>query len=332
MKADNNTNVFDTAINTLVASNECEVKLNSINFHRRLFCLVFNLIFNHKVVYLIVGFLNKRWKFLRTIYVGYSVEEGYLESYAFPSFRSYIKTYKWTPFLAGFFIQDGKLGLKFFISSNEDDFYRADNKENLIQFASRVEDIRQISGATQKTFAGVLPGVLYRNRIIRSMSETEVVIESILKGISKVQTQEGYIGDIPLIVLGGNGFIGRRVIRHLKGRDVYCVDLDSEEHVSHSWPAHLKGREAILINISRKFVLSNYIPHIWRELVLLNEVYPEPSPKEVESYKEKGGSVYHLAGVKGRAYPSFPKAYSGAIPCSAAWMNQDIEVVLKKLA
>ncbi|MBD2248700.1 hypothetical protein [Nostoc sp. FACHB-888] len=330
MKADD-TNVFHTAINTLVASNECEVKLNNINFHRRLFCLIFNLIFNHKVVYLAVGFLNKRWKFLRTIFVGYSVEQGYLEPYAFPSFRSYIKTYKWTPFLAGFFIQDGKLGLKFFISSNEDDFYRADNKENLIQFASRVEDIRQISGATQNAFAGVLPGVLYRNRIIRSMSETEVVIKCILKGISKVQTEEGYIGDIPLIVLGGNGFIGRRVIRQIKGRDVYCVDLDSEEQVSYSWPAHLKGSPAILINISRSFVLSNYIPHVWRELVLLNEVYPEPSPKEVESYKEKGSSVYHLAGVKGRAYPSFPKGYSGAIPCCAAWMNQDIEVVLKKL-
>ncbi|WP_375500421.1 hypothetical protein [uncultured Nostoc sp.] len=254
-----------------------------------------------------------------------------MESYGFPSLN-YIKTYKWTPFLAGFLIQDGKLGLKFFISSNEDDFYQADNKENLIQFASRVEIICQISGAAQKTFAGVLPGVLYKNRIIRSMSETEVVIESILKGILKVQNQEGYIRDIPLIVLGGNGFIGRRVIRQLKDREVYCVDLEGEEHVSYSWPAHLKGREAILINISRKFVLSNYIPQVWTELVLLNEVYPEPSPKEVESYKEKGGSVYHLAGVKGRAYPSFPKAYSGAIPCSAAWMNQDIEVVLKKLA
>lgn len=323
--------MFAIATDTLVVSNKCEEKLNNMNFFRRLFCLVFNLIFNHKIVYLTVGFFNKRWKFLRTIYVGYSVEEGYLESYAFPSLN-YIETYKWTPFLAGFLIQDRKLGLKFFISSNEDDFNRADNKENLIQFVSKVESIRQISGATQKTFAGILPGVLYRNRIIRSMSETEVVIESILKGISKVQTQEGYLGDIPLIVLGGNGFIGRRVIKQLKGRDVYCVDLDSEEQVSYSWSSHLKGSPAILINISRKFVLSNYIPHIWRELVLLNEVYPEPSPKEIESYVEKGGSIYHLAGVKGRAYPSFVKAYSGAIPCSAAWMNQNIEVVLKKLA
>lgn len=114
-----------------------------VKTHRRLFCLVFNLMFNHKIVYFIVGFLNKRWKFLRTIYVGYSVEERYLESYAFPSL-SYIQTYKWTPFLAGFLIQDGKLGLKFFISSNEDDFYQADNKENLIQFASKVEIILSI--------------------------------------------------------------------------------------------------------------------------------------------------------------------------------------------
>lgn len=297
---------------------------------RRLVCLVVNFIFNNVIFFSLVGIVNKRWQFLTNIYVGYSVDNEYINEYTFNN-SLYRNRYKWSPLLAGLVIQDGKIGLKFFTSSFENDFENPENKSNLEDFIAKVENIRKITGAKQKTFAGILPSILYRRRIIGSMYETEIVVESVHKAIDEVIKLEGYSVKTPLIVLGGNGFIGRRVVKNLQGREVYCVDKNSECDFSTSWPQHLTGKDAILINISRKFVLKNYIPYIWPSLILLNEVYPEPTKEEIQDFSNKGGNIYHLAGVKGRAIPSFPKAYSGAIPCSAAWKSDDIKVVVKRI-
>ena len=297
---------------------------------RRLFSLLFNALFNNRLSFYFLGLLNKRFKILKTIYVGYSVDDGYAQEYSFPS-ESFREKYKWSPFLAGFVFQNKKIGLKFFIAANEDDFLDKSNKKNLLDFISKIDRIKELTHAGQKTFAGVLPGVLYMARIIRSMNETEVVVESVCKAIEKVKEEEGYPTDSPVIILGGKGFIGKRVVRKLGSEQVYCVDKSGDDNFSDSWPSFLKNQKSILVNISRQFVLKNYIPHVWPSLVLLNEVYPEPSQQEILSYREKGGNVYHLAGVKGVAIPSFPKAYSGSIPCSAAYMNDQIDVVIKRL-
>ena len=160
------------------------------------------------------------------------------------------------------------------------------------------------------------------------MNETNVVIRSICLAIEKVKQQENFPEDTPLIILGGKGFIGRRVIKELKNKNTHCVDVKNNRGFSNDWPDYLSNQKSILVNISRSFVLKYYMPHIWPNLVLLNEVYPEPNKEEVAQYRKKGGNVYHLAGVKGTAFPSFPKAYSGSIPCSASHYNKNIDCLL----
>ena len=190
-----------------------------------------------------------------------------------------------------------------------------------------------LAGAERKTFAGVLPGVLFIGRHIRTMHETEVVIDSVIQAIDSVLELESYPKCTPIIILGGKGFIGRRVVKRLKGREVFSVDKSSDKgrKVSRDWPTQLKGSPTLLVNISRKFVLEHYLPEIWPELVLLNEVYPEPSKTELEHFQSQGGGIYHLAGVVGKAFPAFPKAYSGSIPCSAAHGHKNLQVNVKKL-
>ena len=304
---------------------------NQSIFFRRTTCFLINKTFNHKPLFLFVGWLNRKLPFLETVYLGYSADPAYINHYASPN-SGYVQKGKWSPFLAGIFKQNGKWGLKFFVSSTEEEFVGRENKDNLKLLAEHLEKIRQTTGASQKTFAGILPGVLYKNRIIHTMEESEVAVATVCKAISIVRELEHYPENVPLIILGGKGFIGRRVIKNLAGREVYCVDKDGEDHVSSSWPEHLTGQKAILINISRKFVLSHYIPYIWDSLVLLNEVYPEPSQEEVQAFTAKGGAIYHIAGIEGKSYPSFPNAYANAIPCSAAWKSDNMQVVLKKLS
>jgi hypothetical protein len=55
---------------------------------------------------------------------------------------------------------------------------------------------------------------------------------------------------------------------------------------------------------------------------------------ERQLIKKAGASCYHIAGVQGRAWPSFPDSYRGAVPCCAStsvdnWDESD--VVLRRV-
>lgn len=101
--------------------------------------------------------------------------------------------------------------------------------------------------------------------------------------------------------------------------------------MSEAWPHHLKGQKAILINVTRKAAIKEYIHLFWPELIVLNEVYPEPSQDEIVQLKKMGCTTYHIVGLQGKAYPSFPQVYEGGIPCCAGIHSKSIEVILKKL-
>ena len=112
--------------------------------------------------------------------------------------------------------------------------------------------------------------------------------------------------------------------------DVYTVDIVHDNN-QNAWPNHLYGEKVVLVNISLKFVLDDYVSRLWPGLVVLNEVYPEPTPATVEKLASRGCSCYHVVGVSGRAVPYFPSAYQGGIPCCAAWLSEGIESLLLKL-
>jgi hypothetical protein len=71
---------------------------------------------------------------------------------------------------------------------------------------------------------------------------------------------------------------------------------------------------------------------MWPGLVVLNEVYPPPSTRCCERIRAKQVKLYHITGVAGAAIPPFPGAYAGGIPCCAADISSDPEVLLTRLA
>ena len=97
-------------------------------------------------------------------------------------------------------------------------------------------------------------------------------------------------------------------------------------------PEVLRGQQVILIDVARKGALEKIIPQLWEGVVLLNETYPAPRAKVIRDLGEIGVPVFHLAGVKGFAFPEFPGAYSGGIPCCGMNEGGVIRPLLKYLS
>lgn len=288
--------------------------------------LILNFVFNRNLIFKIIGGVNRRYNFLSSIFVAYPASEEYALAYVYASHRHLMR---WSPWPVGIYRQDGKWGLMFVISSTERDFYPSENAQHLRHLVERTEHIRQLTGAMQKTFAGVLPGVLFAKRIIREAVEADVTVEAVVRAEQLARETVGYDEDSPVILLGGKGFIGRRLQARLKNRASYCVDTADED--GGEWPSDLKGEKAIVINISRKGSLMEYLEDWWPELVLLNEVYPEPSSAVVSRLTEIGSRAYHVVGVRALSIPPFPKAYAGGIPCCAARMSDEMRVIIKPM-
>jgi len=293
---------------------------------RRWFVITLNSLFNYEWIFKLLGRLNGRFHFIDSVVVVYPATEDYALSYVY---KKHLYKMKWKPYLAGLIWQNRKLEILFVISATEEEFTNSNNKENLRKMVNEIEKIRNLLKASHKRFAGILPGVLLSRRFIRHSPEVEVTVKAVALAIKKVEELHGY-RNAPLVILGGKGFVGRKLIKKLNEtendtRKIHCVDKDNQ------WPSCLKNKKTIVVNISRKSVLSQYIPYFWPEMILLNEVYPEPNEKEINSLKKKNISCYHVVGIKGKAIPKFPNAYLGGIPCCAAWSSDQMEVIIRKL-
>jgi hypothetical protein len=309
-------------------------KRGGIRVHlQRLAMVVSNLLLRHDAVFWLVGRLNSRMRILKNVFVAYPATQEYADTY---SYRWVQQRCRWYPWLVGMYRQNGMLGLMTVISSSEDDFFHpADpnhNRQHLEALIQRTERIRQLLGAEQTSFAGILPGVLKARGIRTDGRELEVTVEAVIRAEAKLRAEIGYPEDTPLILLGGKGFIGRRLAERLRDRETCVVDILPGRRINHeTWPLHLQRKSAILINLTKKAVISDYMKLFWKELVLLNEVYPEPNADEIAFLSGIGVQAYHIVGVKAQALPQFPFAYSGGVPCCAAWNASDMEVLLRRL-
>lgn len=307
----------------------------AIRVHLQRFAMVaLNLLLRHDAVFWLVGRLNRRVRLLKNVFVAYPATQEYADAY---SYRWVQQRCRWVPWLAGLYRQNGMLGLITVISSSEDDFFHpADpnhNRERLEALLRRTERIRRLLGAEQTSFAGILPGLLQARGIRTAGPELDVTVEALIRAEAQLRAELGYPAETPLILLGGKGFIGRRLAERLAHRETYVVDILPGRKINQqTWPWHLERKAAILINLTKKAVISDYMRLFWKELVLLNEVYPEPSAAELAFLSGIGVRVYHLVGVKAQALPRFPFAYAGGVPCCAAWHGSDMDVLLCRLA
>ena len=290
---------------------------------RNIFILFVGGVVFNRLTLLLIGYVNKRFNFVESVFVAYPADEEYSDSYFFDCLKPLVK---WSPFAVGIARQNGQWILMSVISATEADIECKDNEFELLKLKYRTDKLRELLGAPQMKFSGILPGVMFGKRIRREIPEAEVTVDAVCKAVEKVRKREQLPEDAPVIVLGGMGFIGRRLVKKLNG-NTWCVDL----RPGMEWPKELRGQQGIVVNVSRNAILTDYLDQLWSGLILVNEVYPEPSRCELDALERKSIPAYHVVGAKALALPPFPKAYQGGIPCCAALMNDDMEVLVRRL-
>ncbi len=286
-----------------------------------------NLLFNHDWFYRLVGLVNKRINLIESLFLVYPATGEYALHYFYPHM---IRRHVWRPGPSGLLWQNGKLSIMFAISATNGQFTDSQNVEHLRQIADHMEKLRLLLGARRKTFAGTLPGILYYRRIIREAPEADLTAQVVSMAINLVKFRESLGAETPVIILGGKGFIGRRVVKLLGKDRVYSLDVQDGQNQA-DWPDNLTGKRVIVVNITLNSALRDYIDLIWPGTVVINEVYPEPEADILERLDGKDCNCYHIVGVQGSSLPSFPAAYEGAIPCCAAWPSLSMGVVVQKL-
>ncbi len=301
--------------------------------HLWLFTLIGSfLLLSNRMVFAAIGALNGRLRFIRTVFVVYPGSDEILSRYCYGAVRDWAA---WRPTLLGAYRQTGSWGLMFGIASTEREFERPAMVERLAELHARMETIRKTVRAREVRFAGVLPSRFCAEGIATRDSEVRAAVAAVLKAEAIVRSSEQIGESAPLIVLGANGLLGQQLTSRLAKRTVYGVDVGplGEDFANRaSWPAHLTGRRALVINVARSETLALYLDLLWSSLVVLNEVYPPPGPRVLQRLSALGCSCYHLAGAVGRAYPDLPWPYAGAIPCCAAQIDADTPLIVRRLA
>lgn len=291
---------------------------------RRLAVELANVGLNHDALFRGVGMLNRRVRLIEGVFLVYPAEERYGHAYAF---RRRLNANRWRPWPVGVLWQNRRATLMFGVSSYEELHRDPRNSEQLNALVERMDHLRTMFGAQQKTFAGALPGILAGKGILHDPPEGDLAARMVAQAVEQLLKDD----DHPVVVLGGRGFVGRRLVERLRGagiREVIPVDVNDSQA---TWPTHLANRPLLLVNVATRSALSELTEQLWPEVTVLNEVYPEPGPETLAELTRKRVDVYHVVGVRAWAVPPFPAAYAGAIPCCAAWPSEDAQVVVRHL-
>jgi hypothetical protein len=284
---------------------------------------------HRRSVLMVIGYLNGRHQFLSTVFVAYLATDEYSREYVAGARRERIR---WSPWLVGVYVQGGKVGLMFVISATEADFRDDANKPRLKQLLDETTGIKKLVNAGQVSFSGVLPGVLCGHRMVKKPVEPRVTVEVIVRAEVLLRARLGMDDDVPVVLIGGAGFIGRRVAARMADRELHIVDkvLDPVDGAD-PWYRQLQGRRIVIINLASPRALTDYADYLWPEAAVLNEVYPEPDADTLAVLGAVGCPVFHVVGMKARSWPAFPRAYRGGIPCCAGRLEAISEPLIARL-
>jgi len=122
-------------------------------------------------------------------------------------------------------------GLFFGISAPDDDFLNPTETENMKFLERKLSRVMGLLGADQKTFAGILPSLLVSRGIVRADESVErkTTVAAVKQAIERVKELEQMVGEIPVIVLGGAGFIGSGLLEGNKGNSFYPLELGGKD-------------------------------------------------------------------------------------------------------
>jgi len=266
------------------------------------------------LTYRMIGLWNRRYGSWTTVFFCYAGSQKFVDSYGLPGL---IEFFRWRPTPIGVMRQNGEWGLVVASAMSERDFLDPQNAAQFKALQKRLQRIADLTSISQINVAGILPGVLKQSSDIVVTDTRAVVVDAVDVAVGQMLASHLPPQTQHIIVLGGAGRIGSGVVARLQGHGLQCHSIDIA-HDASMLPTALTGQSVLLVDIARKGAIANYIPQMWPEIVVLNEVFPATSRKLVTQMHARGVQVFHLAGVAGRIFPPLPHGYENAIPCCAA--------------
>jgi hypothetical protein len=283
----------------------------------------------------LVGFVSRY--ILRSpivsVFLLYPARKEYADALAY---QWHQRRFSWHPGLVGFYRQGRRYGLIFGIPNLENDIRAEQNTSRLLELMNRMDAAQRSVGAPRKVFAGILPSMFARNGIENEhlAEQRYLTARAVLQALDQVIALHDLSKDVPILVLGGRGYIASEVLRLGGDRNVSSVDV-AEFDAFRRFVDTYRGHPAVIVNLTKSGALLEYARELWPGVIVLNEVYPEPSAAEIAELEARGSSCYHIVGVEGKAWPPFPRAYRGGIPCCASLPfspDDPIPILIARLA
>lgn len=298
-------------------------------FFKKLLLELVNFLCNNSLGLRLLG----RLKLFNAVFVMYPADQTFADYYTFKTRQRFIK---WKPFIVGVITHpSGVRTLMFAISAHVDGRDSGYDANDMRDLHARTELLKTLLGARSTHFAGTLPGRLSALKVRRGDSqgvEQKATVENVVQAVWRTLGENR----ASVVILGAKGYVGRKVTEHLSEKNmlrVLAVDVDGVYEKGDRVLDVYKGLAGphLILNITRPDAMNPYTEEMGHETTVLNEVYPAPHPDVVASMKERGASVYHIAGVKASVWPPFPSAYQGAVPCCAALPDEEYKVSVIKL-
>lgn len=257
---------------------------------------------------------------INTVALFYPANNKYLKSVTFPWYAARVK---WSPRFAGIFRHGDGGGFVFYMGASEEEFSAPESVSQLKKLYEQMQRTASVLGVNVVAYSGVLPSLMSKAGIQRTPIEVVRTAHWIVGAIESLRLRAALSNQCNVVVLGAAGFVGKRVVDQLTRITQFNVTEIDPEHDDPSCRGVeslrvLHGSTTILVNISRGNAIEGYIDLFWPGLIVLNEVYPECSVEALAKMKAQGARYFHLRGVEGWSFPSFPGAYAGAVPCCAA--------------
>ena len=298
---------------------------------RRIGVMLLNYLFGNDLMYWAIGWAMTFFGSpIKGVFTLYPTRPKYAAAYVYDWYR---RQMQWKPRLVGIIRQNGRTSLIFGISATDQDIWDGQRTGglNLKKVIDRMEVIRRLLRAERKTFAGIIPGVANRLGLLDNPDERGITVRGVRRSIQLGAEAEGLSPNVPVVVIGAEGYIGAELCHQLAAekQPYFAIDLKNKE----AFPIDWRGQAVIVLNLSKGGALKEYLPKLWKGVTILNEVYPEPDKLEVEFATKIGVPIYHIKGLHGEAFPQFPSAYFDSIPLCASFdpQNGDLDVRLLKL-
>lgn len=261
------------------------------------------------------------------IFICYPVQQRFADHFCS---RERQRRIPWNPCVVGVIRQGSTTTLLCVISSSEAEFTKPENSAALARLHFAAENLRNRTRAIHVSYAGILPTVLRSHRLLRTSTEAEVTCRAVCQAIAKI-ARSGTGLPHRIAVLGGRGYIGRKLIAALREDEELTARLGGHAISLDKGDAIPQDAPLLLVNCSLPGVIDTMAELIPSGSIVLNEVYPAPASQTVSALDARGIAVFHVAGVCGRAWPPFPDEYAAAIPCCAAVGQSKLGVVVHRL-